>query len=452
MHQIKRFHYLTKAGSYSSLLVVLLSAAHGIAMASTKAVVDFPTLPEVTTINNNTVTLSTDLYVYKCDDADCSTKTQLDDYGHVTNVHRWPKSSGGPGGTPPATWIFLSLTENLAQYFEFWQEVDTEWQSCILAIADDGSLAPTQTTCVGISQIAQPAAANVPHFSMSAAMFQNAESRSDPSPSNINALPARSLTFVNATSASKICLQTDSSFEHEACSGAKIIPQASPYVINASHLWEGLNSEVAQVVAYQTKPGEWVDTGRDKANLVYATNLEATIWPEQDQFTVGPTTIDVSLVNGFNVGVSLVPDRDTVCAIADTEGGKPYFVLYEADMPMAIFPKSAHATLNDVCPTENISPDSSGLDTGCYSSCSYAQKIHGINSDAADQACCAAQYHSVPACTLPPTLPYVQNIDSNSERVYSWAFEDWRGTFTCEASASFAFELINPPLNPPPGQ
>jgi hypothetical protein len=49
----------------------------------------------------------------------------------------------------------------------------------------------------------------------------------------------------------------------------------------------------------------------------------------------------------------------------------------------------------------------------------------------ANQYCCANAYNNAASCTLPSTTDYVTNIDGNSTRVYSWAFEDYRGTFTC---------------------
>ena len=437
-------------------LAVSLFALPGFVSAYTKAVVDFPVLGQGQ--------MSDDIYLYSCgEDSSCKTKTQNQEYGHITNVHRWPVSLGGPGGPVPATWVFLTLTDNQAQYFEFWQEsplqpayskhseysgyseVPSGWDSCILGITADGGLDPVATTCVGVVATPAQGANGVPSFSMGAAMFSQSPIHWDPpTPSKTNTLPSRGLTFINKTSVSTICLQTDSSFEHEECSGAnKISKGGSPYVIDSSDLHEGANSGVGQVAAYQLTEGQqWVNTGMDSSSTVYATNLEWTVWPEQDQYTPGPTTIDISLVNGFNIGVTLSPDRDTVCSVADTEGGTPYFVMYKANVPMAIFPKSPGTSLDEACPAENQVPDGSGAKTGCYSSCAYAN----IHNEKIDETCCQGQYNSVSTCTLPPTLPWAQDIDENSTRVYSWAFEDWRGTFTCEPTAKFTFTITNPPL------
>lgn len=439
MLQLKDKYAVKKSFLFLMFLAVSLFALPGFVSAYTKAVVDFPVLGQGQ--------MSDDIYLYSCgEDSSCKTKTQDQAYGHITNVHRWPKSVGGPGGPVPATWVFLTLTDSKDQYFEFWQESSQGWQSCVLGITADGGLDTANTTCVGVVPAPAKVTDGVPSFSMGAAMFPNLPIQNDPpTPSKTNTLPSRGLTFINSTSASTICLQTDSSFEHEACSGAnKISKGGSPYVINSSDLQDGANSGIGQIAAYQLTEGHpWENTGMDSTSTVYATNLEWTFWPEQNQYTPGPTTIDISLVNGFNIGVTLSPDRDTVCSVADTEGGTPYFVMYKANVPMAVFPTNP-ISIGEVCPPENFAPIDKKLSTGCYSPCAYANRN---KSGDIDETCCQGQYKSVSTCTLPPTLPWAQDIDENSTRVYSWAFEDWRGTFTCEPTAKFTFTLTNPPLD-----
>jgi len=158
---------------------------------------------------------------------------------------------------------------------------------------------------------------------------------------------------------------------------------------------------------------------------------------------MGPTTIDISLVNGFNVGANLSPDQDTVCSISDEEGGIPYFVMYTAHDSMAVFPKLEDPTLADLCPAGNEAPITGKRGKrgkrGCYSSCSFAE----YNKEMVDEMCCRGPNNTPTTCTEPPKQSYVKKVDQkqNSNRVYSWAFNDWRGTFTCEATASFTFQL-----------
>lgn len=421
-----------------STMVGILLAANGIALASTsKIVVDFPVLGKGE--------LSSDIFLYACGvDSTCNTKTQLLDYGHVTNVHRWPTGNGGPGGPPPASWAFLPITKGLAQYFEFWQQTTSGWQSCILGVTADSGLDTEATTCVGVAPVSPNNNDGVSQFSMGAAMFSNADVRPDPNPNQTNQLLDRRLSFVNDTTTETLCLQTDSTFNHSLCrgDGATQITQNASYVIDASSLENGYNAGVAQVMAYQLRfPGSWFYSGRDASGHVYATKLEWTVWPDTGEYTTGPTTIDISLVDGFNMGVRLVPDQDTVCSIADTEGGKPYFVMYRAGSTMAIFPNNDGVTLDQACPTTNQIIGNGGAHVGCYSGCTYAQ----ITKQEIDENCCKGDYNTPDTCTLPPESPFVTDIDATSSRVYSWAYEDYRGTFTCEPSAKFTFYLTDPP-------
>jgi len=408
--------------------------------AYTKAVVLFPTLGRGD--------LTKDIYLYSCDDDSCTTKTQLNEYGHITKVVRWPKSAKGPGGHVPETWVFLPLTDNQAQYFQFWQKNGSNTgENCILGITAAGQLDKSATTCVGttVSTPAKKETNGVPSISMSAAMFSKSATGSAPHINKSNTLPSRSITFTNGTSYSRICLQTDSSFKHKKCNngGHKIHKELS-WVINNSGLENGYNSGVAQVAAFKSK--HWKNTGLGKKGPTYATNMEWTVWPQHDKNTMGPTTIDISLVNGFNVGAILSPDQDTVCSISDKESGAPYFVMYKAGDVMAAFPEeSANAlTLTELCPAGNEAPirgkkSKKKSKKGCYSSCSFAE----YHKDMVDEMCCKGSHNTPNSCTEPPMQPYVKNVDQNSQRVYSWAFNDWRGTFTCEPTASFTFTITD---------
>lgn len=150
--------------------------------------------------------------------------------------------------------------------------------------------------------------------------------------------------------------------------------------------------------------------------------------------TPGPSTIDISLVNGFNIGAKLSPSQDTACYIANSEGGTPYFMLYKAGSTMATFPRKT-LDLNAQCPSGSAIGS-----LGCFSACSYATAYNTSNVDA---YCCLGDYNTPETCTQPPTTPYVKRVTGNSRRAYSWAFQDYLGTFTCEPGTSFTFTLID---------
>jgi hypothetical protein len=418
------------------LLAGLLLISPGAARASSKAVLGLPVL--------GADGLAEDLYLYSCADSSCGSITQLKDYGHVTNVPRWPKGNGGPGGPVPQTWVFLTIPEQGYQYYQLWQNSGDCWQSCILGLNAQGELDDSNTTCLGTVAPGAPKAANgIPYFIMGAAMFADADCGTRPGRmSATNVLPARTLTFVNGSLANAICLQTDSSFEHPQCTGAGAhqITSQFPYVIGSHELVNGSNSGVGQVAAVQGEAGgDWTYTGREtsRSTQVYATNLEWTLWPQHTRHSIGPTTIDISLVNGFNAGATLTPDQDCACYIADSEGGVPYFVLYKAGVPMAEFPRPP-SSYDALCPEGNRAPISGDVKKGCYSSCSKARYNHSPDQD---RLCCSGRYNQPSTCTDPPNQPYVIKTDSHSVRVYTWAFNDWRGTFTCEPNASFTFTI-----------
>jgi hypothetical protein len=417
------------------LLALSLFFLTGAALADSRAVFGFPNLP----IGD----LNSDLYLYSCTDATCKSVTQVSDYGHITNVPRWPKGSGGPGGPVPQSWAFVTVPEQGYKYYQFWQQKPGDsncWQSCIVGITAKGELDNVNTTCAGTVTSGAPTVTNgVPEFTFGAAMFAQAACGTPPSKrSDTNTVQARSITFVNDSSAQTLCLQTDSSFEHTDCTGANKVTPQSPYVISSTDLADGKNSGLGQVSGIQmTDQSDWINTGNK--TQVYSTNLEYTIWPQQTQYTMGPTTIDISLVNGFNVGATLTADRDCVCSISDKEGATPYFVLYRAGDTLAVFPEPQSSAYSDLCPQGNEVLVSESAFNGCYSACSKAQ----IDSADVNQMCCRGDYNSPSACTAPPGTDYVQYTNSHSTRVYTWAYNDFRGTFTCEPTASFTFTITD---------
>lgn len=427
-------HSKGKSGVKKSFLFLVLLATSffllpTFASAFTKALVQFPPLGQGE--------LSQDLYLFSCTDSNCTTKDQVKEYGHITNVEKWSKSVGGPG-TKPAAWVILTLTDNEPAYFEFWQEVSGGWQSCTLGVTAQGGLDGTMpNACVGVVPALDDKPNSVPVFTMGAAMFSEKPIQAAaPVHSDVNTLPDAQVTIVNNTSAQTLCVH-ENDFNDTNCTapGGHPVQKDSPLVFDTASLKDGANSAAAQIVAYKwDEQSAWAGTGKD--GQVYATKPEWTIFPQHSNHTVGPSTFDISLVDGFNVGVTLTSDRDIVCAISYFEGGPNHFVLYKANEPMAIFPKSPNNTLIRLCPPEN--QVSGGL--GCYSACSYA---HITNTDI-DQLCCTGDYNTAQTCTKPPTTDYVKDVEADSTGVYSYGFSDYRGTFTCEGSPSITYTLTDP--------
>ncbi|XP_019171206.1 PREDICTED: thaumatin-like protein 1b [Ipomoea nil] len=121
-----------------------------------------------------------------------------------------------------------------------------------------------------------------------------------------------------------------------------------------------------------------------------ASLVEFTIggWQNQDFY-------DVSLVDGFNLPVSVVPDNGN-CK-----------------------PTSCPVDVNAKCPPELAVPDSTGAVLGCKSACLAFNQ---------PQYCCTGVY-STPA-TCPPT-DYSRIFKGLCPEAYSYAFDDQTSTFTC---------------------
>jgi hypothetical protein len=454
-----------KSFLFLMFLAVSLFALPGFALAYTTAVLDTPTLggPPAGGFQ-----IHSDLYLYECDDSSCTAPTQSKEYGHITNVEKWPTAIGGctkPGDIPPAAWVFLTLNDNQSSYFKLWEKSEdatkgTQWRSCVMAITADGQVG-TENTCVGLVAVAYNGSGEkpdnfVPHFSLGIPAFSKSDySTTGPTsaPSEENELSARSVKVVNNTGAAEICLATDgSAATHGECDGAQSpvkhypytkgpnkISQGSSYILDASKLKDGYNSGTGFVTDYKLDSNpSWVPTGWTSEH-VYANPVEWTIYPEHAVHTPGPTTADISLVDGYNVGITLSVENDTVCAVAYEPNGPSDFLLFKAGDIIAQFPNNLSVPRKDLCPSNEYAPGGHG----CFSPCAMAY-VNGSDQDTIDKFCCAGKYDTTATCTAPAKSDYHEKIIENSKRVYTFAFDDWRGTFTCQHSAQLVYTLTNP--------
>jgi hypothetical protein len=149
------------------------------------------------------------------------------------------------------------------------------------------------------------------------------------------------------------------------------------------------------------------------------------------EFTLGggssPDYYDISLVDAFNVPITITPQGGTGC---DTAG--------------------CSANLDPGCPSELQNVDSSGNIVACLSSCS---KFGG------DQYCCAGFYDSPSACN-----PAAWPVDSASyfksacPDAFSYAFDSVTSTFTCQGASGYVITFLpfgggtapSSPAAPPP--
>ena len=388
------------------------------------------------------------IYFYECSDATCLEQHQLADNGYVTQVPKWK-------ATNPATWVFLK-TDGVSKFYKLWKGSETNWMACILHLEATGQVGAFNT-CIGATKISESSSSEVSKIALGAAPFP--PSTTAPiAPQSYNPLKVRSITFSNTSTATGVCVQTDNSYAQTMCEGEYVydIIQA-PYVRAIPQ--NGDNSRAAEVMGIKyTVGGPWIPTGREiRTGQTYATKLEWNVFPTENtnqnsdvpsgttDHSIGPTTIDVSLVDGFNVGVELVPDQDTVCAIAEYENGPLIFKLYRADAPMAVFPTDLAVLEDDICPKDFLikaGPSVGIIQTGCFSQCSWANAT-GQGQEVIHKNCCQGAYDTFKTCDGVIDRQYIDNVAANSDRVYTWAYNDNIGTFTCDGAASFTFRITD---------
>ncbi|KAL3628439.1 hypothetical protein CASFOL_027485 [Castilleja foliolosa] len=115
----------------------------------------------------------------------------------------------------------------------------------------------------------------------------------------------------------------------------------------------------------------------------------------------GQDFYDVSLVDGFNLPVSIVPDN--------------------ANCPSTSCP----ADINPGCPSQLAVTDANGGIIGCRSACAALNE---------PQYCCTGDFSTPETC--PPT-EYSQIFKNQCPEAYSYAYDDETSTFTCPTGANY---------------
>lgn len=176
------------------------------------------------------------------------------------------------------------------------------------------------------------------------------------------------------------------------------------YAVNATSKWSGRM---------------WARTGCkiQGENLVCETG---DCRPRCDGTTVGelPTTVaeialdafggmdfyDVSLVDGFNVPITITPISGN-----KSGHGTPF------DCGIA----SCKTNVNTFCPMELQYTNANGIVVGCRSACDAFKT---------DEYCCSGNNNTPQSC---PPSPYSKTFKAACPSAYSYAFDDETSTFTC---------------------
>lgn len=409
--------------------------------------------------NTSTPPLLNPVYIYSCTDSTCATQKQLDNSGYVYFTPDWVPPAPAPTLVGTAPWAFLYSLGTYA----LWQKDVDNWRSCTVTINANG-FDQANTSCPGlvwanqsqtddtVIQISAGAADANGFIIANGTLIPAPAPTTPPAPRNTAPTPQRTITFVNSSSYAAICINPNGVISQNPCSsedtGSFQIQKGSSYVLNIPTA--GANSQAAVVtgIKFTSTDKIFTPTGQNLSipnDPSYATRLEWTMWPQITTNTTGVTTINTSLVNGYNVGFNFYPESNTICARAHEEGGPSHFNLYQGSGPMSQFPYN-NTSPKDLCPQGQLVSGN----LGCYSDCSYATKMNAAN---APQLCCSGQYANPPAspetsgsCPTPSQIarPYSTALNMTVLKdSYTWAYEDYRGTFTCDGNASFTLEITD---------
>jgi hypothetical protein len=129
------------------------------------------------------------------------------------------------------------------------------------------------------------------------------------------------------------------------------------------------------------------------------------------EFTLGDgagnDTYDVSLVDGFNLPMAIVPMPGTFTRGARQDG-------FDCGAP------TCAKDYNAICPAQLRFNNSAGSAVGCFSACTVFET---------DQFCCRGAFATEPTC--PPT-EYSRFFKAACPSAYSYAYDDKTSTFVCK--------------------
>lgn len=458
--------------------------------------------------------LPTGVLIYKCLDLakhpGCTKQRQLENSGYITPV---PIQYTQTGDLDPAPQAFLY---EMGDYV-LWQldsQNPASWNSCRFTInGSTGMTTSGQSQCAGLSWVNQ--------FSTDPVISLNTYNKVGyifppsygPQGSGLNAPPyprlkqppfgARQFVINYKGSNSAICLNTVGTFNSAPCTTDPndiTITQSKPYTFiygkNQNLCNPSLNQKcpnggkfmpnsafVVSGVQF-TKGASFTPVGQasgtnpitGKGFTDYGGRFEFTFYPQASPATDSPqtfkggtlstgvSTIDMSLVNGYNFGFRLYPNQPTICALAHEENGKSHYNMWQSSNAMSSFSGDTK-----YCPSSQI-VKVGAQNVGCQSDGTYASNT---NSPYADQYNCAGAYNTGQTCPPPqsdpapygytpakipvqpnPWRPYSQNlglgvVDAKNNPIllnaYTWAYEDFRGTFTCDGDAeSYTLDIYDP--------
>ncbi|MES0490763.1 MAG: thaumatin family protein [Leptospirales bacterium] len=379
--------------------------------------------------------------------------------------------------------------------YDLYYQKSKQWYSCTFVLSK-GSVAASTTTCPGAvinSPVTQNGAtSNVYTVAFGTTAWKAVKKK--PTNPTKTSYSNRTITFENNTAYPVIqigeaCSLSNGKNSTPSCQNTAIvatIQKNSSYVVTVG--LNGLDSAAFHLSSYCTAgsvaecktaptvdqcnganpqpPANWVCTGGYfTGQSPYATKIEFTILKVITGIPKGSSNIDISAVDGYNVGVRLYPSSPEYCTYSvppenSNVLGAGYYstknslaqVVPKSDTSLSTMcTSSSQLPLNYKGPTKPwvLSKTSTkGAFEGCMSPCTYA-KLNGTGN--ADQFCCTGQYSTPGSCDVAPgdiganTSTYNTNIQNSSQfkNVYGFAYGDAGSDYACPPDTNFVVEFVS---------
>lgn len=377
---------------------------------------------------------------------------------------------------------FLGAYSSSSNYnYTLYYSDGTNWNSCTVVITN-GSVnnGAGGTTCPG-AVIKPPTSSgssvsNVYYLALGSSAFPTVSSKApSPAPSAPNYAAGRRFKFINNTSYANIqigmvCTQSANPNSTNCSNTENLaqIPQGGSFTFvvdqptdNSPTPLPGLNSFGFHMSAYQkTAQSSWITTGGYSAGgTPYATKIEPTVQPvtynsNNLPIPAGPTNLDVSMVDGYNINVKMYPKGSKYCTYTVPPESSNILGagLYSSNSVLANMlidtPRSVCKNSSQLPPGQqggwNLSVKESGGFKGCRSPCSYATKKYGTKSNQFMQMCCPASSGYGPTNCPAANTSWVSNLASpQSQSVYRFQYDDAASDYACPADSEFRIEFNN---------
>lgn len=346
------------------------------------------------------------------------------------------------------------------------------WYGCNVSLLN-GNIVSAQTTCQG-TVINQPQSSTSNVYTLAMGSFAWPLTSAPASPAVPTGYANRSIEFINNTNHSYIRIQgtcnalaaCSSGYDVSlANSGGNTTISVGPSAMTSGAFYVTGYCDGGTCGSYPTGP--WVATGGhtagDNGGHPYATKVEPTFLVINSDVPTGASNIDVSAVDGYNIGVKLYPTGtlggDYCTYTVPPESSNVLGAqLYNSTSVLAQVPQTTN--LQTLCQNSSQLPPSytsgqwvlsviSGTFTGCMSPCTYATKTYGANSLTAQQFCCTGSYNTPATCDVTSgsqvganTSSYVDNVYQSFQNIYPFAFGDAGSDYACPADSSFIVDFI----------